>query len=118
MVNHMDCIVLLLLLSCCGGFGGGNNRSGNNNCGSTFSQNDGYGRGNASPLRNANNIGNNFSPRNNDCDCQESASEARNSNDCGPDGNVRSFSGQNPSSWQDFPEISRRDNDNNCDCEN
>lgn len=111
MVNHMDCIVLLLLLSCCGGFGGGNNRSGNN-CGSTLSQNDGCGRGNASPLRNANNI------RNNDCGCQESVSAARNGNDCDQDGNVRSFSGQNPSSWQDFPEISRRDNDNNCDCEN
>lgn len=87
----MNCIFLLLLLSCCGGFGSGGSRSGSN-C------ND------ASPFTNGNNIGNTFPTVGSGCDYQDATPLSGNNGDCG-----------NPSNWQDYPEIPRRDN---CDCDN
>lgn len=91
----MNCIFLLLLLSCCGGFGCGGSRSGGNCGGITpYADNNGCGCGyqDAIPLSG------------NDGDCG-----------CGDNGQgIRDISG-NPSNWQDYPEISHRDN---CDCDN
>lgn len=101
----MNCIFLLLLLSCCGGFGCGGNRSGGNCSGITpYSDNNGCGCGDASPLSNGNNIGNTFPTVGSGCDYQDAIPLSGNNGDR-----------DNPSNWQDYPEISRRDN---CDCDN
>lgn len=119
-VNTMNCIFLLLLLSCCGGFGCGGNGSGRNYYGSnTSSARDGSGDcSNDSALRNGNDIGNSFPPVGSGYDFQGVNSRSGNGNDCGCEENgqgVREASDGNPSHWQDYPGLSRRENG---DCDN
>lgn len=101
----MNCIFLLLLLSCCGGFGSGGSRSGSNCCGDA-------------PFTNGNNIGNTFPTLGSGCGYQDAIPLSGNNGDCGCGENnqgTRNVLDGNPSNWQDYPEISRRDN---CDCDN
>lgn len=117
-VNTMNCIFLLLLLSCCGGFGCGGNGSGRNYYGSNTSsaRDDSGDCGNDSALRNGNDIGNSFPPVGSGYDFQGGTS--RSGNDCGCDENgqgVREASDGNPSHWQEYPGLSRRENG---DCDN
>ena len=110
----MNCIFLLLLLSCCGGFGG-DSRSGDN-CGCDGDGRSGgrSGRGNTSSRGNVNNIRNGFPAVGSGC--QEATPFSDNDCGCGDNNQgIRSVSDGNPSNWQDYPEISRREN---CDCDN
>ena len=112
----MNCIFLLLLLSCCGGFGADSRSGGSCGCdGSAFSDNNGYGRSNNSSRGNGNNIRNGFPAVGSNGGCQEATPFSGNNCGCGDNnqGN-RSISDGNPSNWQDYPEISRRDNCDSC----
>lgn len=113
----MNCIFLLLLLSCCGGFGCGGSRSGSNCVGNIpYTDNNGRSCDGTSPLSNGNNIGNTFPTLGSGCGYQDAMPLSGNDGDCGcgdNDQGIRDISG-NPSNWQDYPEISHRDN---CDCD-
>lgn len=116
----MNCILLLLLLGCCGGFGNGQGRSGDN-CGGYGNgqgrSGDGCGCGDNAAFYDGN-FRTTFPSVGDGCGCANGVSETSDEGNCDRnyDGAQQrgGFSG-NPSNWQDYPEISRRDD---CGCEN